>query len=223
MPVTATHLTTGAKNSAGTSSTTASISPSSYKLVLIAVGNNESGGSTPTPTVSGCGLTWVQVATKGSSDGKQRITLLRSMGASPSSGALTISTSGSSDTMNWSVVEFGNVITSGSNGAGAVVQSATAATESTAHTTETVTLSAFDDTRNATYGAIRINNAHSVTQGTGFTELAENTSDHTIQTQWRNDNDTSVTWSFGSTTDRDQAVAVEIAFKPGRNRVIFVD
>lgn len=220
MPVTATHLTTGADNTAGTSATTASISPSPNKLILIGVGNNEGGGSCQQPTVSGCNLTWVAVATKASSDGKQRMTLLRAMGSSPTTGALTLATGNSSDTFNWSVVEFGNVRTSGANGADAVVQSATNGTDSVSHASLTVTLGAFSSTKNATFGVIRINNAHAVTPGSGFTELAENTSNHTIQSEWKATNDTSVDWSFGATTDRDQAVACEIAAFAGSTQII---
>ena len=70
MAVAAHHLTTGS-SSASNTYTTDSISPNSGRLILCAV--QVSIGTPPTPAVSlsGCGLTWVEVAkndTSGSSN-----------------------------------------------------------------------------------------------------------------------------------------------------------
>src|SRR3990167_10083775 len=211
MAVTATHLTTAVSDTDATSYTTASISPAANNLVLVAVYSHDASAPTATPTLTGAGLTWVQVGTLTTTgDSQARLTLFRTLSASPGSGALTIDFGG--ETQNrcmWSISSFGNVDTSGANGAGAVVQSATNTASSV--TTLTVTLSAFGNTNNATYGCLGQNaGTQAITAGTGFTELGEANSGEfeAIETEWRVDNDTSVNWT---TSENNLAgIAVEI-------------
>jgi len=105
------------------------------------------------PTLSGCGLTWVQVATvTWDTSAIKRVTIFRALGASPRAGALTADFGGVAQTgCHICVVEFGSVDTSGTNGSGAVVQSGT--NSGTASTSVTVTLAALTGSDNAVWMA----------------------------------------------------------------------
>ena len=127
-------LTTGNSGVATTVYTTASVSPSGNALLLLAVAVYIATGSTnpTTPTVTGNGLTWDLV---GSVDvdaiGTDRSTIFvfRSMGPSPSTGAITITFVGSNQgKVCWLLDQATGVDTSGANGSGAVLQSQTAST-----------------------------------------------------------------------------------------------
>lgn len=210
MAVTATALTTSQGTSA-TSFNTASISPSSNKLVVLTVGNKFAGVPN-TPTATGNSLTWTQIATRrSSSDTSLRITMFRAMGASPSSGAITIDFAGQTQAnCEWSATEFGNVKTSGTNGADAVVQEADNDASGTA-TGITVTLGAFANANNATHGVVITNTSLGITAGSGFTELGNSASNQTIESEWKNSSDTSVDWSWASSSNAVDAMAIEIA------------
>lgn len=209
-----TGLTSGLADNAATSYATASVTPTANRLVLVAVHSANQNETPGTPTLSGNGLTYVQVATVlfdtiAAPDG--RLTLFRAMGAAPSAGAITISFTANQDGANWSVVECSGTDTGGTNGSAAVVQSATNRTNSASSLT--VTLAAFGSTDNATYGAFAIGATQALVQGTGFTEIHEVQSSDTparsTMTEWRNDNDTSVDGSWASLNTA-AGIAIEI-------------
>lgn len=211
MPVISNHLTTAATTTDATSYATASISPAANQLILAFFSWEQ---ATPgTATASGNGLTWVEVATR--TQGSQIGYVFRALGASPSSGAITFTISGGTGTpsrASWSIAEFNNVDTTGTNGSAAVVQSAV--NSSASANALTVTLAAFGSVDNATYGGTAGTGTLSfaATQGTGFTELGEANTDGIIaESEFRNDNDTSVDWSYNE-TDRILGIAVEIKF-----------
>lgn len=206
--ITASALVTSSSGTGASSYATASITPTANSLVLAAVRANN--GTTPnTPTATGCSLTWVAIDTQAiTAAGK--ITLFRALGAAPTAGAVTFDFGGlNNDQCHWQVSEFANVDTSGTNGSGAIIQSAKVTTDSV--TTITVTLAAFTSTNNATYGCLGSNNTKAMTEGTGFTELGEdNANSRTIETEWKNSNDTSVDWTVAANGDTFGAIAVEI-------------
>jgi hypothetical protein len=216
MAVTATHLTTAQNGSAATSYTTASISPTANRLVLVAVGHQVSSGTVNTPTISGAGMTWTQVATKISSKGTlRRLTVFRALSASPGSGALTIDLGGQSQIRcGWSIAEFDGIDTGGTNGADAIVQSASNDVTDNASTTSlTVTLSAFSHVDNATYGAIRFggsSNTDALTFGSGFTQLGIINGSASYQSQFKASNDTTVDWTYNNTAWYNQGIAIEL-------------
>ena len=211
MAVTANHLTTGHDNDVD-SAATASVAPGSNKLILISVINNHQNAVVPT-SISGNGLTWVMVdEADGVDGGWSKYSLWRAMGASPTSGVITIDfNSVSQQYISWAVVEFDGVDTGGTNGSAAVVQSVDTNTGNVE--TVTVTLAAFSSTDNATFGGLGLATSRAVTPGTGFTELSEHRQGDsgfsTVQHQWRNDNDTSVDWSWSVNSDS-MAIGVEI-------------
>jgi hypothetical protein len=214
-----TPVTSGNATSAATSFATASVTPDASRLILLGVYVRKSAVTVSTPTASGCGVTWVQVATTGgfpSGQAVSRVTLFRAMGT-PTTGAITISLGGVSHVFcAWSVTEYGNVDTGGSDGASAVVQSNQASVD-VAATTASVTLAAFGSASNATYGVVGASNATAAfVPGTGFTEIHDQeasgggTSAGAVESEWQAANDTSVDWTMASTTYG--AVAAEIKY-----------
>jgi hypothetical protein len=198
-----THLETTGSTTDATSFTTGSVTPTADRLQLLAVVNTKSSTAT-LPTVSGDGLTWVQVATcTYDSSTAKRLTLFRALGASPSTGSLTIDFGGTTQTgIGWSWVEVSGTDTSGTNGSGAIVQ-AVCGTEATT-ATPSVTLSAFGNAANATYGAFGIGTNPTCTAGTGFTKagsFSHTTPASAICSEYQTANDTSVdlTWSASNT------------------------
>src|SRR5712692_2445332 len=146
--VTATHLTSG--QTSGTSATTASISPGANQLILAWVGLTGDPPSAGNPTLTGNGLTWVQVGTISFSSRPNGLYLFRAMGAAPTAGSVTINIGTSQDFIGWTITQFSGVDTSGTNGSGAVVQSAT--NNGASVSALTVTLAAFGSPSNATAG-----------------------------------------------------------------------
>lgn len=218
MAITSASLTQFSDAANGTSYATSSISPSADKLILVNVAAAaENSGGNVIPTLSGNGLTWVQIATTTSEGTYLRNTLFRAMGASPSSGALTadFGVDNQSGCMI-DVHEFSGIDTSGANGSGAIVQSVT--NTNGAASSLTVTLAAFGDAGNATYGCFhraRDGTQEGQTEGSGFTELTDqwlnwvatfNQGQHVI---FRDDNDTTVD-SSTSTSYTISGIAVEI-------------
>ena len=180
MALAVTALTSGNDTDSGSSATTASISPTGDALIICDVINIRADvGSPPTtPTVTGNGLTWVQVATVtffdfGGGD-TTRMTRFRAMGASPSSGAVTIDCGGvNQNRILYSVYELTGVDTGGANGADAVVQSVTNKLTS-AGTTLTVTLAAFGSANNYAIGGFGgLGTSGDWTVGSGFTQIHE--------------------------------------------------
>lgn len=210
--ITATNLATSGSVSDANSYATASVSPTSGSVVLVAVASSR--GSDPaTPTVTGASTTWTQIDSQGV-NGFVRITLFRGIAAG--TGALTIDFSGETqDRCGWSIVELANTRVTGTNGSNAIRQSAKNSAAST--TTVTATLSSFGSTENATFGASVVQNSpeRTIAAGSGFTEVAEWDASAgeflSIQTEFRNDNDTTVDITASSTASNLGIIGVELA------------
>ena len=196
--------------------TTASITPAPNTLVLLAVLGRMAGGVSPSPVVTGGGMaTWTlvgSVAFDALGSPTRRLTLYRAMSATPGSGPLTITFSGTQSNAQWIVSQWSGVELSGVNGAGAIVQTGTAG--SNAATGLNVTLNPFASPNNAAYGAFGVSRTTAVVNpGSGFTEISEQPSGETtpgdLQAEWRT-NDNTVDASWGSLSLTAAAVAVEI-------------
>src|SRR3989338_3222110 len=209
--ITKTNIETTGNDTSQTSYTTGSIAPSANKLVLLAVDSSRSPATANEPTVTGAGMTWTKVDTKIDAANLRRTTVFRALSASPGSGVLTIDFAGQSQSKaSWSIVEFDGIDTSGTNGSGAIGNTASNEVTGT-NTGLTITLGTFGSSANATYGAYRVGVTTSVTEGSGFTEIGEYSGNNTtIQTQWRADNDTTVDISYASVSTVTIGVAVEI-------------
>lgn len=223
--ITPTNLTTAGDNVDRNSYSTASISPAADNLILAWV--YTIAASTPnTPTASGNGLTWQQVNTiLDTSNGLRRITLFRAMGASPSSGAVTFDFAGQTQTgCTWSVIQYDDVNTGGTNGSAAIVQSATANPTGSVSSI-TVTLGAFSSTANATAGGFGypLNNGNG-TNGSGFTqtgEIFQGSPNQATYSEFRSDNSTTVDMSIGASSVPMCGIAVEILPKSKGNLLTF--
>lgn len=214
MAISAANVTTSGNSSDLSSYSTASITPSRNKLLLAWV-YSIAATAPNTPTASGNGLTWVQVATILDSDGVRRLTLFRALGSSPSTGALTFDFGGQTQTgCVWSVVEYTGVNTTGSNGANAIVQFDTEASAGSVSSL-TSTLAAFGSTMNATAGGFGYPlNSNAGDVGSGFTAIGEQfqgSPNQAIFTEFRNDNDTTVDITLGASSVPIVGIAVELA------------
>lgn len=209
--ITVTTIESGADGADKSSFTTASYTPNANRLILACLYINETtgGGTPPVPTLSGNGLTWTLVAT--STTGTVRACIFRAVGSAPSIGALTIDFAGNTENdLQWIIEEFTDINIGGTNGANAIVQSATNTASNPSSLT--VTLGAFSNAINPTFGLVCSRNGPGplTTPGDGFTEITEVGSIHMTQTQWKKTNDTSVDWSFSSPLNDACAIALEL-------------
>ena len=205
--VTQTFLTRGQMPGAANSFVTSSTSPSSDKLVLLFISNTTAGADT-NPTVTGNGMTWVRVLASNDSDGNGALSVFRAMNttSTPSTGAITVTFSGSQTRAAWTLSEFGNVDLTGTNGSGAVVQSSTLQidTGSTSLIAST-TLLAFASTNNAIYGQVYAENtgagSTAIASFNGLTEITNQdlkspASAIRMQDQWQATATTTSVWSI---------------------------
>lgn len=142
MALVATNLTSGGNIPSGsTTFVTASITPTANALVLLWITNEHLAGTPAViSSVTGCSLTWESIdnVNYGSNC---RLSLYRTLGASPTTGAVTVTYPSSEWSAVWSIEQITGVSTSGSNGSGAIIQSAQASDGTTGNTL-TVTLGA---------------------------------------------------------------------------------
>lgn len=212
MALTQAALGTGTAGSGGfiTSVASASVSPTASRLILAVVHNTafNTNQAEPPDTVSGAGLTFVLVRSK--ADALVTgcgISLWRALSASPSTGAITATWTHSMYHAEISVFEIAGMDTSGSDGSGAIVQSADSQDVTGSATSSAVTLSAFGDSGNgAVFGSGRVNAGAGIatcTPDTGWTEVHDFGTTYgggggasTLETQFRASNDTSATGTF---------------------------
>ena len=198
--------------------TTGSVTPAANSLIIVAV-TQSSSIAHAAPTLSGNNLTYVEISGATTefdviATPLKRITLFRAMGASPSAGAITITFANAQSRALWSIHQFTNVDTSGTNGSGAVVQAANNRGDGV--TSLIVTLGTLGAADNATFGAFSHAASADTTAGTGFAELSDiNPAEaQSLQTEWQNphNSDTTVDASWASSDAG--AVAIEIVVVP---------
>ena len=217
MAITVANLTSDGSTTDGTSFSTASVTPGSNRLVLLTVDYTPASG-TAAPTVTGNGLTWVEIAggEYGGAGAGRIVRMFRAMGASPSAGAVTMDFGAvSQGSLNWSVDEANGVDTSGTNGSGAVVQSVTSL-PSTNGLSLSLTLAALGSANNVAFGGFSHAAAETSTVGSGFTALANRsigTPALSLLTEYQL-NVTAVDASWATSTTRG-AVAIEIKASAG--------
>ena len=166
--VVAQNLITLGSNVDATSYNTAALQAPRDTLILMWVASTVGSGTPNVPTVTGGGLTWVEVVNR--LEGTRRLTLFRALGSSPTSGALTIDFAGQTQTQAmWSIVAFHHASRAGTNGSDAIVQ--TAVNSSSGATSGTMTLSALADAANATAGGHYHAANEATTEGSGFTQI----------------------------------------------------
>lgn len=225
MAVAGSNVLNNHANGSITSQATASHTPSNDTLYILTVIGYDTGNADRTPTATHAGgLTWVQVAHTHVSDAVNsrdlNITVFRAMKSSGlSAGTTTITYTTAQATLLWSIDQFSGIDITGTDGAGAVIQSATNAI--TTGTSIAVTLSAFGSASNGAFQA----NSHDIATsnegtapGSGWTELADMQDNGGAgfqalngETEWRADNDTSADATWATSCNGAVAIAVEIA------------
>lgn len=207
MAITATHHESQIDDSNLTAYTTGSRTPTANRLQLIDVVLSDT-NPVLAPSVAGCGLTWVSMGgveydTAGT---RHAVYRFRALGASPTTGVLTITATEAMLGCGWSWAEYAGIDTSGTNGSGAIVQTVT---NSGTGTTLSATLAAFGSVDNGVSCGLSTDADSVFTAGGGFTILGQDVSASASPTasigqQWRADNDTSpdatiavsATWGF---------------------------
>lgn len=221
--VSATALLTDAQynGSRQSSWTTASLSPTAGRFI-IAVVTSGTGSSTqpPSPTITGCNLTWTAVNTYLNPIGlSRRITVYRAVATNPSSGTLTIDFSGVGvQGVTVEVVELTGIDTTGTNGSNGIVQSLAEVVPGSA-TSKSMTLSALAKADNITFGAcMGWGYATAISPGSGYTELTDTVNTVGSQTQMQVKlplGSTTVNWSFADANDGETgAIALELKTVP---------
>jgi len=221
MAVSAAHLTNGTAEAVPVS--TASVSPGSNRLLLLAVVVRLTGTApSDSLTVTGLGLTWVKVGTVVYTN-RRRAWVYRALGT-PSAGTVTINSGDAAVITNvlWSLDEFAGVNTSGADGSGAVADVATNAVSAT--TTISVTIAGAGVDGDATYGAGAFETTGPVTTEAGWVDLVVQTDDDNIRRQsvsWDIDRDTTPSWSWTNNNFAAGAIGLRIvgaggAAAPGR-------
>jgi hypothetical protein len=214
-------LTTASSTADASLFTTAQFQPTSMALVLAFVANVRpliSLATPATPTLSGNGLTWERVASVTTDAGDRRLTCFRAMGDAPTRDVVRISFADDiQDVCAWSIVEYTEVATSGSSGAGAVGQSVVA--------TETdvkmvVNLTPADAARDRTVGAIILEStdAEAVSPGAGFSEIHQQNATQffsnglTLQTEDSTTGVGTIAWTWANSQDA-AAIVVDVKGK----------
>jgi Big-like domain-containing protein/invasin-like protein/calcineurin-like phosphoesterase family protein len=215
-----TLLTSGNNTTNQTTYTTASITPAPNTLITIAVLSQQSTAVAADPTVTGGGIASWDVVNSVVFDTKatphQRVTVYRAMSPAPGSGPITIKFSVNVSHAEWIVSQWSGVATTGTNGAGAIVQSASAAADAASGLT--VSLAPFSSSNNVAYGLFGVvKSTVAVTPGSGFTEIDEqpsaegSTSASDLEAEWAvNINNVSATWA----TLNGGALAIELKAGP---------
>ena len=126
MAVTRTAKTSGTSTSNVQNYDPASITPGANKLITALVLSSRGSSTDPSvPTMSGNGMTWVEVGNvlvRSTGTIRGRLTLFRAMHACPSAGQPQIQHAAAGTGCAWIIEEWDGVDTSGTNGSGAVVQ-----------------------------------------------------------------------------------------------------
>ncbi|MGE5744365.1 MAG: invasin domain 3-containing protein [Gemmatimonadota bacterium] len=171
--ITQTLLTSGHDPTNASLFTTASIAPAPNALVTVAVLTHQASAAAPSPTLTGGGMSaWTVVASVAYNGATplDRLTIFRAMSASPGSGPITITSSVTVSNCQWIVSQWNGVDQSGTNGSGAIAQTASAS--GSAVTSLTAALAAFASPSNVAYGAFGAASATSViVAGSGFTTI----------------------------------------------------
>lgn len=205
-----------------TSATSSSWTPGSNELCLCLVANR--GGNTPAnfnSSVTGNGLTWVKVLEQDDTQNVVNLSVWRAMGSSPSAGGVTVNFAVDPISVNFQIIRFSGVDTTGTNGSGAIgaTNSAeTGASDSTPATTSVTTTRA--NSRVIGFAAGR---GQTYTVGSGFTAILINQTANSGGNIVRSNSEykdvagsgTSTTTDFSLSASGDWAIAALEILEPG--------
>jgi len=151
-----------------------SFTASNSRLYIVFVNTSTGSGTAPSVTsVSGAGLSFTQIGTAGGlvySGTARRIQAWRALSsAGAGTGSITINLAGISTSMDAVLLEFTGADTSGTNGSGAIVRSATS--QASKVKTLSVPLAAFGSAANRPVAFFSHVANEATTPGAGYTEL----------------------------------------------------
>ncbi len=117
-------LGSGSTSSDGTLVSGTVITPEPNKPVIIAISSQVGSGTPNTPTAAGCGMTWTAITNSPMGTGTlDKITLFRGISANPTAGPIVFDFGAQTQqSFTWSIVQATGADISGSNAAGAIVQ-----------------------------------------------------------------------------------------------------
>ena len=168
-------LTGGSSNTDSTSYTTASITPAANAQVYVAVMTQPTGtGISSNPVVSGCNLTWTLVDATTGGAFTRTMTVWRGTGASPTTGVLTITDTATDTQCSWSVVQLTN-----QDPTTPVVQSVHGTV--TQVTNPSLAFGAQVTAGNATLAFVGYNQTGTITAGTGWTSIDQESTTTGVQ------------------------------------------
>lgn len=183
--------------------TSASWTPVSSRLYLLAVVHSDAAAEATQPTVTGStGRTWTNIGSvvfDTIASNLHRLTVFRSLNSSPSSETYTVTFGDNSTGCLTSLTEVSGIVITGTNGSNAVRNIVTGNGDATAN--PAITLGAFSSVNNGTWSCFGSDIATAPTAGAGFTTLAASTySTPTtgLYTEWTYANDTSVNCTLAS-------------------------
>jgi hypothetical protein len=172
MVPTFTSLTASTSGSDNTVYTTASIQPTANRMLFAII--NQAHGSQPgvLTGLSGGGVsTWTSVAT--AVVGSFRLSIFRAFtDASPTSGAITITSSTFISACSWDIVEVADCVLTGTNGANSVAQSKASSLGANAEAHSVTFDNAWGHADNRALVGFSLNAQRTITVGTNFSSLA---------------------------------------------------
>jgi hypothetical protein len=208
------HITAGIDTDGNATAVSASITPAANVLHLLRIQNLRDGVNNPgTPTCAGCSMTWTRYASADITGSLTRLTVFYGLGVSPTTGSVTVTYPNNASLLMFSIDAFTGTRIDGTAGSGAMVQGVTKLQTGTT-TGVTVTLAAFLNGANATYGTvgmINVSDRPTITVGSGFTGLWHDATNRTQEVEWKATNDTSVDWTWPSGNHPCLAAAIELA------------
>lgn len=218
-----TNLTAGGSTTPGTTFTTASITPTANRLVLISVASHlgSANGPGPISTITGNSLTWVLVsslnygATTGTAN-TNRLEVWRAMASSTTTGATTITFAASPTAVSWTVSQFTGMDTSGSNGSGAIGITTTNPANSATASPLTVTMGAFGSATSGTFGAGATDGTSTLGNGTSMTLLGSNAASESVGDEFATGNVSPVTMTYSGAAIRWGVIGIEIKVPTNR-------
>lgn len=180
MALTFTTLTSGEDGNGGASSATGSISPAANSLILVAVSTGLSGAAAAPSSLSGLGLTWTARGNATIGNGNLNVALFSAQeDASPGSGAITITYSGTPTNCIWEVVQV-----TGHDTTSPIGQTKQRGGAGFSFENPSLTFDSAVDATSGIFGAFTKNNQTAVgTAGGGYTKIGTGHDDGTPSNQ----------------------------------------
>jgi hypothetical protein len=182
-------------------------SPPSSGLIAVFVRSFRSGGGDPNvPTISGNGLTWVQIATV--SNGTHRLTLFGADASGSTTGATTVSFAGQNQD---GCKAFFMLLDDADLSGGVAAAFVQAPTGSATDTSASITLAAAGNSVNRPISGWAVAGSVSFTPRTDWTEMDEITGTGHLETQYRSDAfDTAASATWGGSSQNWVGIAAEV-------------